>query len=67
MRTERTEFVRLDEVFRRLALSHFGVALHLRHNRAHTHASHAVHVQSEMRDTHTMPRTSTNATPNAQQ
>ncbi len=37
LRTERTEFVRLDEVFRRLALSHFGVALHLRHNQRVQH------------------------------
>ena len=32
LRTEKTEFDHLQEVIKRLALAHFGVAFHLRHN-----------------------------------
>ncbi|OUS10486.1 DNA mismatch repair protein MutL [Gammaproteobacteria bacterium 53_120_T64] len=32
LRTEKTEYSRIDEVVKKLALSHFNVAFHLRHN-----------------------------------
>lgn len=40
LRTERTEFTRLDEVVRRMALSRFDVAFTLRHNQRTIHQLH---------------------------
>ncbi len=41
MRTEKTEFSHIDEVVRRIALAHFGIAITLRHNGKMIHQYHA--------------------------
>lgn len=41
LRTENTEFVRIDEVVKRIALSRFDVAFSLRHNQRTVHQLHA--------------------------
>ena len=47
LRTENTEFSRIDEVVRRMALSRFDVAFSLRHNQRTIHQLHAAHTEQE--------------------
>lgn len=47
LRTERTEFVHIDNVFKRIALSHFHVAFTLRHNDKVIRNFRAAHDQTE--------------------
>lgn len=50
LRTENTEFVRIDEVVKRIALSRFDVAFSLRHNQRTVHQLHAaISVQEKQR------------------
>ncbi len=48
LRTEKTEFQRIDEVVRKIALSRFDVGFTLRHNRRVIHQLHAAHSEQEM-------------------
>lgn len=47
LRTEKTEFARLEEVVKRLALSRFDVAFSLRHNQRSIHHLQAAHTEQE--------------------
>jgi len=47
LRSERTEFNHLDEVIKRIALSRFDVAVHLRHNGREVHALRAANSAAE--------------------
>jgi len=47
LRTEKTEFNHLDEVVKRLALSHFNVAFQLRHNQRVVHNLKAAKTETE--------------------
>ena len=50
LRTENTEFGRIDEVVKRIALSRFDVSFSLRHNQRTVHQLHAAHsVQEKQR------------------
>ncbi len=49
LKTERTEFGRIDEVFKRLALSRFEVQFNLRHNRRAVHELRPASGESERR------------------
>ena len=47
LRTERTEFSHLEEVIKRLALSHFAVGFNLRHNQKTIHALKPARTEAE--------------------
>jgi len=47
LRTEKTEFQRIDEVVRKIALSRFDVGFTLRHNQRVIHQLHAAHSEQE--------------------
>ncbi len=47
LRTEKTEFGRIDDILRRLALSHFDVAFSLRHNGKAVHSFRRAQSQAE--------------------
>jgi DNA mismatch repair protein MutL len=47
LRTEKTEFTRIDEVVKRLALSRFDVAFNLRHNQRAVHNLHRANTDAE--------------------
>lgn len=47
LRTEKTEFDRLEEVVKRLALSRFDVSFHLRHNQRSIHHLQSAHSDQE--------------------
>lgn len=47
LRAEKTEYVRVEDVVRRIALSHFGVEFSLRHNGRQTHSVRAAASQGD--------------------
>lgn len=47
LRTEKTEFNRIDDTVKQLALSHFGVAFELRHNQRAIHSFRAASSEAE--------------------
>ncbi len=49
LKTERTEFTRLDEVFKRVALSRFDVQFNLRHNQRSVHDLRPAATEAEQR------------------
>jgi len=47
LRTENTEFARIDEVVKRIALSRFELSFHLRHNQRTIHQLHSARTEQE--------------------